>query len=242
MSALLKLDNVSSGYGDLTIVRDVSFEIEESSITVLLGRNGAGKSTLLKTIAGLINASKGSITFDDKEFVGVPAYRRQSSGIGFVMENKRVFKRLTVEQNLVFGTYALRLRRAATAERLEEAYERFPILAEKRKQAAGQLSGGQQQMLGISQALISRPRFVMLDEPFSGLAPSIVAEVMETVRKLRDEEGRTLLVVEQAVELALGLADSVLLLDVGKLVHTGPANEPGMRELVENVYFSNHAG
>src|ERR1700712_675107 len=122
MSALLKLDQVSSGYGDLTIVRDVSFEIEESSITVLLGRNGAGKSTLLKTIAGLINASKGSITFDDKEFVGVAGYRRQSAGIGFVMENKRVFKALTVEQNLVFGTYALRLRRAATNERLEEAY------------------------------------------------------------------------------------------------------------------------
>lgn len=239
MSTLLTLTDVNAGYGDLTIVRDVSFDVQESSITVLLGRNGAGKSTLLKTIVGLLNASKGSISFDGKELVGVPAYRRQSLGIGFVMENKRVFKRLTVEQNLVFGTYALRLGRADTAERVDEAYQRFPILAEKRKQPAGQLSGGQQQMLAISQALISRPRFVMLDEPFSGLAPSIVSEVMETVRRIRDEEGRTLLVVEQAVDLALGLADCVLLLDVGRLVHVGPADEVGLRERVENVYFSN---
>lgn len=238
MSALLTLDNVSAGYGDLTIARDVSFDVQESSITVLLGRNGAGKSTLLKTVMGLLSTSKGSVVFDGADLGGVPAYRRQAKGIGFVMENKRVFKRLTVEQNLVFGTYALRLRKAETAERVAEAYERFPILAEKRHQPAGQLSGGQQQMLGISQALIARPRFVMLDEPFSGLAPSIVAEVMETVRRIRDEEGRTLLVVEQAVDLALSLADSVLLLDVGRLVHAGPADEPGMRERVENTYFS----
>jgi branched-chain amino acid transport system ATP-binding protein len=237
VSGLLELAGVSSGYGDLIVVRDVSFEIQESSITVLLGPNGAGKSTLLRTIAGLNPVKKGSIRFDGAELSGTPPYRRQSQGIGFAQENKRIFKKLSVEQNLLYGTYALKLKRQAARERLIEAYDRFPILRDKRNQVAGYLSGGQQQMLAISMALIGRPRLVMLDEPFSGLAPSIVNDVMETVRRIRSEEGRTLLIVEQAVDLALALADSVLVLDVGRLVHAGAADEPDMRSIVESTYF-----
>lgn len=237
MSVLLELDNVSSGYGDLTVVRDMSFAIEESSITVLLGPNGAGKSTLMSTIVGLIAARSGSIKLDGVDMVGVPPYKRQGHGIGLVQENKRIFKKLSVEQNLLYGAYGLKLKKADAKSRLVEAFDRFPILADKRGQVAGYLSGGQQQMLAISQALISRPRLLMLDEPFSGLAPSIVNDVMETVRRIRDEEGRTLVVVEQAVDLALSLADSVLVMDVGRLVHTGGAAEEGMREIVERTYF-----
>lgn len=237
MSVLLELDNVSAGYGDLTVVRDMSFAIEESSITVLLGPNGAGKTTLMSTIIGLISARSGSISLDGVDMVGVPPYKRQSHGIGLVQENKRIFRKLTVEQNLLYGAYGLKLKKAEAKDRLAEAYDRFPILADKRTQVAGYLSGGQQQMLGISQALISRPRLLMLDEPFSGLAPSIVNDVMETVRRIREEEGRTLLVVEQAVDLALSLADSVLVMDVGRLVHSGRADEPDMRDIVERTYF-----
>jgi branched-chain amino acid transport system ATP-binding protein len=241
VNTLLDVDGVVAGYGDLTVLRDVSFAIEESSITVLLGPNGAGKTTLLRTICGLNTARKGTVTFEGKEIQGLPPYKRRSLGIGLVQENKRTFKKLTVEQNLEFGAYSLRLSRAEMATRLSEAYERFPILGEKRRQVAGYLSGGQQQMLGISQALMSRPTLLMLDEPFSGLAPSIVSEVMATLERVRVEEGRTLLVVEQAVDLALQMADSVLVLDVGRLVHRGAADEADMRSIVQDVYFGSRA-
>jgi branched-chain amino acid transport system ATP-binding protein len=238
---LLQVTGVSAGYGDLTVVRDMSFSVAESSICVLLGRNGAGKTTLLRTIAGLNDTRGGTVVFRGQEIQGLPPYKRSLAGIGMVQENKRTFKKLTVEQNLRFGAFSIKLKRAGMAERLTEAYERFPILGDKRNQLAGFLSGGQQQMLGIAQALMSRPALLMLDEPFSGLAPSIVAEVMETITKIRSEEGRTLLVVEQAVDLALEMADSVLVMDVGRLVHEGPADQPGMRETVQGVYFGRRA-
>ncbi|MEU0465310.1 ABC transporter ATP-binding protein [Amycolatopsis sp. NPDC006131] len=241
MADLLELQSVSSGYGDLTIVRDVSFSVAESSVTVLLGPNGAGKTTLLRTIAGLNPLRHGSIAFAGRDLGGLRPHRRQALGLGFTQENKRIFKKLTVEQNLLFGAVRLSSRKRERQELLAEAYARFPILGDKRKQTAGYLSGGQQQMLAISMALVAQPSLVMLDEPFSGLAPSIVNDVMETVRRLRSEEGRTLLIVEQAVDLALALADSVLLLDVGRLVHQGPADEPGIRSIVESTYFGAHA-
>jgi branched-chain amino acid transport system ATP-binding protein len=239
---LLQVNGVHSGYGDLTVVRDVSFAVAKSSICVLLGRNGAGKTTLLRTIAGLNETRSGSVVFRGNPIQRLPPYKRSLAGIGLVQENKRTFKKLTVEQNLRFGAFSIKLKRAELAERLTEAYDRFPILGDKRNQLAGYLSGGQQQMLGIGQALMSRPELLMLDEPFSGLAPSIVSEVMETVRKIRSEEGRTLLVVEQAVDLALEMADTVLIIDVGRLVHEGPADQPGMRETVQGVYFGSRAG
>jgi branched-chain amino acid transport system ATP-binding protein len=238
VSALLEVRGVSAGYGDLTVVREVSFAVEESSVTALLGRNGAGKTTLLKAIAGLNPPSAGTVLVGGRDVTASPAYRRQGQGVGFAQENKRVFKRLTVEQNMLYGTYGLRLRSAAARERVSEAYTRFPVLGDKRRELAGFLSGGQQQMLSISMALIGRPQLVLLDEPFAGLAPSIVHDVMETVMRLRDEEGRTLLVVEQAVDLALQMADHVQVLDVGRLVHSGRADEPGMRDAVEDVYFA----
>ena len=238
MDDLLELQSVHSGYGDLVVVRDVSFTVQEGSITVLLGRNGAGKTTLLRTIAGLNPIMKGDVRFAGKSVIGDAAYRRGSHGIGFVQENKRVFKKLMVEENLVLATYGLKLGRAQTAARVAEAFDRFPVLRDKRRQVAGYLSGGQQQMLAIAQALIRHPRLVLLDEPFSGLAPAIVNDVMETVSRIRSEEGRTLLIVEQAVDLALSIADSVVVLDVGKVVHTGGAADPDMRRIVEDAYFS----
>ncbi len=237
MADLLEFDGVRSGYGDLVVLRDVSFSVAESSITVLLGRNGAGKTTLLRTVMGLNALRAGDIRFAGVSLAGDPPYRRGARGIGFVQENKRVFRKRTVEENLLMGLYGVRLSRGETAERLTEAYNRFPVLGERRGQTAGYLSGGQQQMLAIAQALMSHPRLVLLDEPFSGLAPSIVRNVMETVERIRSEEGRTLLVVEQAVDLALEMADTVVVLGVGRVAHVGPADDPGVRGIVEAAYF-----
>lgn len=238
MADLLELESVRSGYGDLVVVRDVSFTVAESSITVLLGRNGAGKTTLLRTVAGLNPTTHGDVRFAGASIIGDPAHRRGRHGIGFVQENKRVFRKLTVEKNLVLATYGLRLGRVATAARVAEAFDRFPVLGERRRDVAGLLSGGQQQMLAIAQALIRHPRLVLLDEPFSGLAPAIVHDVMEAVSRIRAEEGRTLLIVEQAVALALSIADAVVVMDVGTVVHTGRANDPDIHRVVEDAYFS----
>ncbi|MCW2757376.1 MAG: High-affinity branched-chain amino acid transport ATP-binding protein LivF [Nocardioidaceae bacterium] len=237
MTDLLVLDGVSSGYGDLVIDRDISFTVRQGTITVLLGPNGAGKTTLLRTIAGLNAAQTGSIHMDGADVTRQPPYRRQAHGIGLVQENKRIFKRLTVEQNIAMGGYGTRLSRSESAVRTAEAFDWFPALAAKRDQAAGFLSGGQQQMVAIAQAMVSHPSLLMLDEPFSGLAPSIVRDVMDTVKRIGREGGRTLLLVEQAVDLALSMADDVLLLDLGRLVHTAPADEPGLRERVTAAYF-----
>jgi len=238
MSELLQVSDLTTGYGDLTVVREVSLAVSASSITAVLGRNGAGKTTMLKAIAGLLPLSSGEVEFDGRRIEGVAASSRRALGFGFVQENKRVFKRLTVEQNLLMGVYGLRLGRAEEQDRLQEAYDRFPILAEKRRQQAGLLSGGQQQMLAIGQALASHPRLLMLDEPSSGLAPSIVAEVMATVRALRDRDGLAVLLVEQAVDSTFAVADRVVVLDVGRVVHAGPADEPGLRQIVEAAYMA----
>jgi branched-chain amino acid transport system ATP-binding protein len=241
IEAELELDAVSSGYGDLTVIRDVSFAVPPGNISVLLGRNGAGKTTLLKTIAGLLPVTRGDIQIAGVSVIREPPYHRQMRGLGFVQENKRVFKRRSVEDNLMMGAYATKLSRKAVAERLSEAYARFPVLEAKRKDVAGYLSGGEQQMLAISQALISHPRLLLLDEPFSGLAPSVVMAVMEAIRRIKIDEGRTVLMVEQSVDLAISIADHVLVLDVGRIVHSGRPGDPDIRDVVEDTYFGRKA-
>jgi branched-chain amino acid transport system ATP-binding protein len=240
--AVLELEHVSSGYGDLTVVRDVSFAVESGSITVLLGRNGAGKTTLLKTLAGLLPIASGDVRISGASVRKEPAYRRTKRGVGFVQENKRVFKRRTVEENLRMGAYAHRLGHKEVAARLEGAYERFPVLLTKRRDVAGHLSGGQQQMLAIAQALIGRPHLLLLDEPFSGLAPSIVHDVMESIRRIKAEDGCTVLMVEQSVDLALSIADRVLVMDVGEMAHVGLPSDPDIRDIVEDIYFGRGTG
>lgn len=241
MTEILRLESLTTGYGDLKVIRDVSLSVADNSITALLGRNGAGKTTLLRAIAGLNRVWSGSVHFDGEDLARVPAHRRRRRGLGVVQENKRVLKRKTVEENLRLGGYAIRLSRAEIAERLEEAYTRFPILRDKRRDPAGNLSGGQQQMLGISQALFSHPRLLLLDEPSTGLAPSIVAEVLHTVERIRDESNCTILLVEQAVDLTLSVADSVAVLDVGQIAHVGRPSDPGIRAVIEETYLGGHA-
>ncbi|MDR5699433.1 ABC transporter ATP-binding protein [Agromyces aerolatus] len=211
----LSISALSAGYGQIQVLRDVGLECGAGEISAVLGRNGAGKTTLLAAIAGLI-ASSGDVSFDGAPLSG-PAYARARSGIALVQEGKRIFRARTVEENLRIGGYVHRRRRGFIAAGIDAAYERFPILGEKRNLPAGLLSGGQQQMLAIAQALMLDPRVLLLDEPSAGLAPAIVQEVFGEIARLRDE-GLCVVLVEQLVDNSLSIADTVAVLDHGRVV------------------------
>jgi branched-chain amino acid transport system ATP-binding protein len=236
---LLSVTGLSAGYRDLLAIRDVSLSVHAGEITVLLGRNGAGKSTALLAIAGLAKRSAGQIELDGVDFADRAAHARTRQGIALVPENKRIFRRRTVEENLAIGGYILRRgeRRAA----IQNAYDRFPMLHAKRHDAAGGLSGGQQQMLSIAQALIPGPRVVMLDEPTAGLAPVIVKDVLEILVAIR-AEGIGVLLVEQLVDQAMSVADHVVLLDHGRVQYNAAADGLHDFEQLRNVYLGNQTG
>ncbi|MEU3270247.1 ABC transporter ATP-binding protein [Saccharomonospora sp. NPDC006951] len=233
---LLSVDGLATGYGDIRAVWEVSLRVRAGEVTVLLGRNGAGKTTTLRAVAGLNKAESGSITFDGQDITGVPAHRRVGAGIAFVQEGKRVFRRRTVEENLLLGGYSTGKGKHKLRAELGPVYDMFPVLADRRRTVSGQLSGGQQQMLAIGQALMSKPSLLMLDEPSGGLAPSVVAEVMTTVSTLR-ASGIGVLLVEQAAAAALEVADQVTVLDVGKVVLDRPRAEVTDTDALLDVYF-----
>lgn len=236
VAPLLDVANLGTGYGDLRVVWDVSLKVLPGQVTALLGRNGAGKTTTLRAITGLNKVDAGSVQFDGRQITGVPPHKRVRLGIAYVQEGKRVFHRQSVEQNLMLGGYTRGLRRKDLREEAERVYELFPILGDKRKAQAGSMSGGQQQMLAIGQALMARPRLLLLDEPSGGLAPVIVAEVMEQVAQLT-ATGLGVLLVEQAVEAAMSVADHVTVLDIGKVVMDRPAAEIADSDVVKEAYF-----
>ncbi|GGO82711.1 ABC transporter ATP-binding protein [Nonomuraea cavernae] len=221
---LLTVEHLATGYGDLRAVWDVSFQVWPGRITVLLGRNGSGKTTSLRAVAGLNPVHGGTMTYDGRSLESVAAHGRVALGVSYVQEGKRVFRTQTVRENLLLGGYSLKLRRRALENELDRIYELFPILHDKRDDPAGSLSGGQQQMVAIGQALMAKPRLLMLDEPSGGLAPSVVAEVMARVSALKDS-GLAILLVEQAVEAAVDVADHVTVIDIGKVVVSSPVGE-----------------
>jgi branched-chain amino acid transport system ATP-binding protein len=233
---LLEVHDLATGYGDIRAVWDVSLQVASGEVTVLLGRNGAGKTTTLRAVAGLNRADAGSITFDGRDITGLPAHRRVAAGIGLVQEGKRIFRRRTVEENLLLGGYTRGLSRRKLRAELDPVYAMFPVLADRRHTAAGQMSGGQQQMLAIGQALVAKPSLLMLDEPSGGLAPAIVAEVMAAVATLK-ETGIGVLLVEQAVTAAFEVADRVTVLDVGRVVLDRPASEISDAGALTEAYF-----
>src|SRR5690606_38344238 len=219
MSRLLAVRNLEASYGQSKVLFDIAFDLEEGGITAILGANGAGKTTTLRALCQVCRTS-GSIKFQGKELVGMATEDVVRLGVGHVPDGRGTFTGLSVEENLRLGAYVRRDKRAV-AEDIERMYERFPRLRERRHQQAGTLSGGEQQMLAISRALMLRPRLLLLDEPSFGLAPLIVAEIFEIMRRINAEDGVSMLLVEQNASIALDLADHAYLLETGRMVISG---------------------
>lgn len=237
-SPLLTIQNLAAGYGDLRAVWDVSLEVRGGRINALLGANGAGKSTTLLAVLGLSRVMSGSIELAGRDLRGLPPYDRAKLGIGFVQEGKRLFRQRTVEQNLMLGGWTIpRPRRQRLRAAIAQAYDRFPVLADRRHELAGSLSGGQQQMLAIAQALIPKPRVLMLDEPSAGLAPIVLSEVLAVVSGLRTE-GIGILLVEQLVDAALEVADHVTVISRGRMAWSGPRAAISDREEILDSYLA----
>jgi len=230
----LDVKDLTCGYGDITVVRSLSLTARPGEVLALLGRNGAGKTTTLKAIAGLIRADSGQILVEGASVGKLPPYRRVARGLAFVQEGKRVFRERSVEENLVLGAFTSRVKRREMEARVQEAFDRFPVLGQKKAQAAGDLSGGQQQMLSIAQALMRRPRVLLLDEPSAGLAPAIVGEVYETIASLRDE-GMTVLLVEQAVGWAASVADRIAVMSLGRNLYEGEPSGPAAEQAIKRI-------
>jgi len=229
---LLEARNLHVGYGDATAVWDVSLDVDAGEIVSVIGPNGAGKTTLINAIAGLLRCRSGDLSFDGRDMSGVKAHDYCGHGIALVPEGRRLFVKMSVEENLELGCY-LRRARAARDQSLERVYGLFPILRDKRRQPAGELSGGQQQMVAIGRALMACPRIVLFDEPSLGLAPTVVDDMFDIIAKVR-EDGAAVLLVEQNVLKALDVADRAYVLEQGRIVAQGLPGEllkqPHIRE------------
>ena len=219
---MLSLDGVHTFYGKSHILHGVSLEVRPGEVVGLLGRNGVGKSTTLKTIMGLVRPSEGRITFEGKDIAGAPPYRLARAGIGYVPEDRRIFRLLTVLENLRTGLDRPEVKPERREALLDKVYRSFPILKERRNQAGGTLSGGEQQMLAIARAMMLEPRIILLDEPTEGLMPRMVAQIREIIEVLH-KDGVAILLVEQNVPLTLGVSDRCYIMEKGVVRHHAPA-------------------
>ena len=235
---MLKIRNLDSGYGKLRVLKNISLHVDDGEIVAMIGANGAGKTTLLHTVAGLIRATSGRIEFEGRDCRRMPAARIVFSGCSLVPEGRQVFATLSVEENLKLGGYVLQKKegKEAVDRELHHQYELFPVLKERKSQLAGTLSGGEQQMLAMGRALMSRPRMVMMDEPSTGLAPLIVRNIFQVIVRLRDE-GNTVLLVEQNARAALSIADRGYVLETGKIILQGPADDLLANRDVQRAYL-----
>jgi len=231
---MLELQNITAGYGHFTALWDVSLRVAGGEAVAVVGPNGAGKTTLLRVISGLIAPRGGEFAFEGVALRGRPAHEIVAHGIAHVPEGRRIFPGLTVADNLKMGAFLPRARREF-APSLERVYALFPVLAERRTQRAGSLSGGEQQMLAIGRALMSRPKLILLDEPSMGLAPVMVLRLFDLIRRVR-QEGYTILVVEQNVRQVLKLVDRAYLLEVGRIKMEGRAEELSEQDFVRKAY------
>jgi len=232
---MLELKDLKVAYEKVQVLWDISFSIKAGDVVTLLGSNGAGKSTTVKTIQGILKPKSGSIKFMDKHIEGLPAYKIVDKGIALVPEGREIFPKMSVFENLILGAYVPRAKESLD-ESLEWVLKLFPKLEERKKQLAGTMSGGEQQMLAIARALMSKPKLLMMDEPSLGLAPVIVLQVFEIIKKLH-EEGVTILLVEQNVHHALEIADSAYVLEKGKVILEGKGLELLDDEYVKSAYL-----
>ena len=228
---MLKVNDINVYYGAIHAIKGVSFEVRDGEIVTLIGANGAGKSTILNTVSGLLHSKTGSIQFMDQPIQGVPAHKLVSRGLAQVPEGRRIFLQMTVEENLEMGAFT-----QPKADSLERVYEQFPRLKERRKQIAGTLSGGEQQMLAMGRALMSHPKLLMLDEPSMGLAPILVDQIFEIIQRLH-QSGTTILLVEQNAQMALSVADRGYVLETGKIVTSGTGADLLSDEAVKKAYL-----
>ena len=234
MAVILDVKDLNVYYGAIHAVKDISFHVEEGEIVTLIGANGAGKTTTLQTISGLLRSKTGSITFEGHSISNVRADKLVAHGLAQVPEGRRVFLQMSVEENLEMGAYTQSP--AGVPKDLEMVYELFPRLKERRRQVAGTLSGGEQQMLAMGRALMSHPRLLMLDEPSMGLAPILVEQIFEIVKRLH-RAGTTILLVEQNARMALSVADRGYVLETGRITLTGPGRTLLNDETVKKAYL-----
>mgnify|MGYP002595718474 CR=1 FL=1 len=234
MGQILQVNDLHVYYGSIHAVKGVSFEVNEGEVVTLIGANGAGKSTVLNTVSGLLHPKHGSVVFEGKDLKGVPAHKIVEHGLAQVPEGRHVFLQMTVEDNLEMGAYT---QPNSTIEAgIADVYERFPRLKERRKQIAGTLSGGEQQMLAVGRALMSRPKLLMMDEPSLGLAPLVVQGIFDIIRTI-NQQGVTVLLIEQNANMALKLADRAYVLETGLITKTGTGAELLADESIKEAYL-----
>jgi branched-chain amino acid transport system ATP-binding protein len=235
VTALLEVEDLHVSYGKIEAVKGISFTVNQGEVTTLIGTNGAGKTTTLRTLSGLLRPTTGSITFDGQRLDTVPAHRIVALGLAHSPEGRHIFPRMTIEENLLLGAF-LRKDAPGITEDIERAYTLFPILGERRRQAAGTLSGGEQQMLAMGRALMSRPKLLMLDEPSMGLSPIMMQKIMATIVELK-AAGTTILLVEQNAQAALSLSDRGYVMQIGQIVLSGTGRELLADESVRKSYL-----
>ena len=233
MGEMLSVKNIDVYYGSIHAIKNVSFHVNEGEIVTLIGANGAGKSTTLNTVAGLLHSRTGSVRFMGEELRHVPSHKLVGRGMALVPEGRRIFQHMTVQENLDMGGYC---RSGDMSADIESVFERFPRLKERRRQVAGTLSGGEQQMLAMGRALMSRPKLLMLDEPSMGLAPLLVEQIFDIIRQLH-ADGTTILLVEQNAQAALAVADRGYVLETGRVVTEGTGAELLGSDTIRKAYL-----
>ena len=233
---MLKVRNLESGYGEMQVLWKLNLDISKKSVTTIVGPNGSGKTTTLKTIFGIVRPWRGSIEFNGMDITEMPPHKKVENGVTIVLEGRHLFPNMTVEENLTLGAYTSRAEKNISNS-LDLVYSLFPVLKERSKQKAGTLSGGEQQMLAIARALMTSPELILMDEPSQGLAPKLVTEVFRTIHKLRENEGLTILLVEQNVFASLEISDYVYVLSEGQIVFEGNVEEVKESEKIRRAYL-----
>jgi len=236
---MLKISNLYVAYGGIQALQGISLEVPEGKIVALLGANGAGKSTTLRTIMGIVKPAHGEIEFEGESLLGLKSFQVVMKGIALVPEGRRVFSNLTVKENLALGAYTRKEKQEIKAD-IEEVYDLFPRLKERTKQSAGTLSGGEQQMLALGRALMSKPRLLMIDEPSLGLAPVLSQDVLSKLTELNQKQNQTVLLIEQNARAALSIADYAYILETGQIKLEGPAAELATNDGVRRTYLGIH--
>jgi branched-chain amino acid transport system ATP-binding protein len=234
---LLEVKSLVAGWGHVPVLHEVDLAVNAGELVTVIGANGAGKTTLLRVISGLNPVMAGSVSFAGERIAQRSPAKVAESGVAHVLENRRIFPKHSIRENLRLGGYVRRRDRAGIIADLDRVFEQFPVLAQRQAQAAGTLSGGEQQMLAIAMALMSRPKLLMLDEPSLGLAPRVVHSVYEEIRRLKDS-GLTILLIEQRASLALAVSDRALLLNLGRVIISGTAAELTQDEHIRRAYLS----